>query len=98
MSEFRLSDAAKRDVADIWNYIAADNHTAADKLLDTFFDTFERLASSPLIGQRRPEFGTDGLRVFPVGNYAVFYRPYDFGIEIARVVHATRDFLSLSFN
>jgi toxin ParE1/3/4 len=38
---------------------------------------------------------SEGLRSFPVGDYLVFYREADQGIEIVRVLHGSRDIAAL---
>jgi toxin ParE1/3/4 len=86
---YRLTLRAERDVLDIWLYIATDNVSAADKLIDRFTDVYERLADNPGMGTSQDQY-RPGLRCFPVGNYIVFYRPSDDGIEIYRVLHGAR--------
>jgi plasmid stabilization system protein ParE len=44
MSAYVLSPEALQDLQIIWDFIATDNANAADKFLDEFFDTFEKLA------------------------------------------------------
>ena len=86
---YRLTRRAEQDVLDIWLYIAADNITAADKLVDRFTEIYERLADNPGIGSSQEQY-RPGLRCFPVGNYIVFYRTIDGGIEVYRVLHGAR--------
>lgn len=95
MRRFRLSRLARGDIAEIREYIAQDNATAADRVVDHFFDAFYQLASTPGIGRAMPKLGTGELRVFPVGNYVVFYRRKRKTVEIARVLHGARDFEAL---
>lgn len=90
MKPYRLNSIAKSDLTSIHKYIARDNLTAADRLIYEFKQKFRLLASQPLLGQERQELGT-GLRSFAVGNYVVYYRPLQKGIEVARVIHAARD-------
>ncbi len=97
MTTFRLGRLAKQDLADIRNNIEPKNAGDADRLEDLFFDRFVLLSKHSDIGSSRPEFAGGDIRVFPVENYAIFYRPFDDGIEIARVVHAARDFPALRF-
>ena len=52
------------------------------------------VAGQPLLGRLCPELAPN-LRSFPVGNYVIFYRPIDNGIEVARVLHGARDIDSL---
>jgi toxin ParE1/3/4 len=66
---------------------------AAD-ILD-FLDEKMRLPASSLgMASLRPEL-SEGLRGFPVGDYRVFYREADLGIEIVRVLHPSRDIAAL---
>jgi hypothetical protein len=43
------------------------------------------------MGEIREGFGVLGCRSFSVGNYVIFFRPIDSGIEVARVIHGSRD-------
>jgi toxin ParE1/3/4 len=90
MKRYRLNSIAKSDLTSIHKYIARDNLTAADRLIYVFKQKFRLLASQPLLGQHRPELGAN-LRSFTVGNYVVYYRTVQNGIEVARVIHAARD-------
>jgi hypothetical protein len=51
------------------------------------FDPQVRCAGQP--DCRRP--ADSHLRSFSVGNYVVFYRPMQSGVEVVRVIHAARD-------
>lgn len=81
---------SRQDYADVWDFIAADNPSAADRLIDTFDGTLELLAEAPGIGRLCEELAPS-LRSFPVGNYVIFYRPIDDGIELIRVLHGARN-------
>jgi len=91
MNRYRVSDAARSDLDEIWFYIAQDNTDAADQLIRTIVSRFPALAAMPLLGRQREEL-SPRLRSLPVANYVIFYRPLDIGIEIARVLHGARDF------
>ena len=91
MNQYRVSDAARSDLDEIWFYIALDNVDAADRFLRAIVSRFPRLASRPEMGRQREELAIR-LRSFPVGNYLIFYRPTENGVEIARVLHGARDF------
>ena len=47
MNRYVLSPAADQDLADIWDYIAADSIAAADRWIGKLFDAFESLAQHP---------------------------------------------------
>jgi toxin ParE1/3/4 len=80
---------AREDVLAIWEYIAADNETAADRLLRRFDETARRLSENPALGSSQARF-RQGLRCMPVGNYLIFYEPITDGIRILRVLHGAR--------
>lgn len=82
------------DLAEIWEYIGANNPDAADRWLDTIDDKVKLIAESPYIGRERDEL-VPVLRSFPVGKYLLFYRPIAGGIELIRVLHGSRDVDSL---
>jgi len=90
MNRFRLSDQACSDLEDLWLYIAMDNPSAADRMIDEVISKFELLAVQPGMGRSREELA-EALRSFPVGNYVIFYRPMRDGIEIVRVLSGYRD-------
>jgi len=91
---YRLTEQAREDVLAIWHYIAEDSPNAADRLIDTFTETYASLARSPRIGMNLQSI-RPGLRAFPVGKYVIFFRGIDDGIEIYRVLHGSRDWHSL---
>ncbi len=90
MTVIRIRPSAEGDAAEIWDYIAEDSEAAADRMLELIDAQFTRLARFPNMGRERPELA-DGLRSFPVGRYVVFYLPVTNGIEVVRVLHASRD-------
>lgn len=90
MSRYSISRPARRDLADIFRYIAERNPTAAGRLRDIFHESFQMLARGPLLGELRTEFGAD-IRIFTAGAYVIFYRPAPQGISVVRVIHASRD-------
>jgi len=52
-SRYRLSQLALQDLEDIGYYIALDNPGAALKLIEQFFEMFERLIRHPGLGRLR---------------------------------------------
>jgi toxin ParE1/3/4 len=91
MSQYQVSETARSDLDEICSYIAQDDPDAADKFILAIASRFPLLASMPEIGRQREEL-VAGLRSFPVGNYIIFYRVIEQGVEIARVLHGARDF------
>ncbi|MCR9115982.1 MAG: type II toxin-antitoxin system RelE/ParE family toxin [bacterium] len=51
----------------------------------------EALAENPKLGEKRPNFGPVGCRCVSVGNYVIFFSAISNGIEVARIIHGSRD-------
>jgi len=89
------SPAASNDLVDIAEYIARDKPEAARRWVQMIREKCDLLASHPRMGEERPGFGLPGCRYFTVGNYVVFFRATEDGIEVARIVHGSRDLSNL---
>lgn len=81
---------SRLDYEEIWHFIALKNADAAEHLLHQFDAKLETLASHPLLGRSAEELAPK-LRIFPVGNYLIFYRPVSDGIQLIRVLHGARE-------
>ncbi|MGX7706132.1 type II toxin-antitoxin system RelE/ParE family toxin [Methylobacterium sp. Gmos1] len=81
---------ARRDLLEIWNFIAEANEAAADGVLDRIEAALVMLAENPLAGRARPDLAAS-LRSFPAGSYLIFYQPIERGIEIVRILSGYRD-------
>jgi toxin ParE1/3/4 len=85
---------ALRDLQSAMRWIAEDNPTAAQALLDTVLGAAERIGQYPKIGRVRGDLTTDSkyrfvtLTGFP---YLVVYAEDRDPPLIVRVVHAARD-------
>jgi toxin ParE1/3/4 len=90
---FELSRAARLDLFEIADYIAADNPVAAQKLIDEIEKACERLAAMPTVGHRRKDLTPDpDVRFYCVRDYyLVIYRKGTKPLQIARVLHSARD-------
>jgi len=86
---FKKTAQSELDLIAIWLYIAQDNPSAADHLLDTIEEKGWLLAENPKLGQARPDIAED-FRYLPVGRYLMLYREIPGGIELVRVVHGMR--------
>lgn len=96
MAEFRKSVFVDADLIAIWCYIAQDNSEVANRVVQSAHLTFEKLANH--LGMERVREFTEGLRPFQVEgfrNYLIFYRETEWGIEIVRVLHGSRHFMTL---
>jgi toxin ParE1/3/4 len=90
MPEIRIRPLVFDDLVEIWSYIAEDSPNRADTFIDSIDRKFRELSRSPHIGRSRSEL-LPGLCSFPVGRYIIFYLVITDGIEVVRVLHASRD-------
>lgn len=91
MKRFVLTPRAKRDVNEIWDYIAIDNIDAANRVADALESAMLTLAKNPGLGHWREELADKRHRFFPVYSYLIVYRHGGGRLEIVRVLHAARD-------
>lgn len=82
---------AVADILEIWNYIADDSLSEADRWVDRLDEKLTLWATQPLMGRGRDEL-LPGIRSFGFGRYVVFFEPLPDGIDIIRVLHGSRDF------
>lgn len=94
MAKLHVSDAARADLDNIWDYIAADNPAAATRTIEAIAKRFDTISDHELFGRARPEFAPN-MRSFPVGQYVIFYTRGEV-FEIVRVLHGARDIEAIS--
>jgi antitoxin ParD1/3/4/toxin ParE1/3/4 len=91
MISYILAPEAVQDLHDLWDYIAAENVDAADRVIDALFAAFERLVAMPGLGHTREDLTDQPLRFWTVGAYLVIYRAEQTPIEIIAVARGGRD-------
>ncbi|MCC6797427.1 MAG: type II toxin-antitoxin system RelE/ParE family toxin [Candidatus Hydrogenedentes bacterium] len=90
MKKLRFSRKAGRDLKVIYKYIAQDNVTAADRVLEEIQQACGHILELPKLGRARPDAGQN-LRYFPVSDYNIFYQIKGSSVIIVRVIHGKRD-------
>lgn len=90
MARISRRPLAEADILEIWDYIAEDRMTEADRWLDGLGDKLSLWATQPTMGRPRDEL-LPGLRSFAYGRYVVFFQPLPDGIDVVRVLHGARD-------
>ena len=82
------SPEARRQIHEIWHYIALDDPQAADRMLTRLVGAVEKLAHFPHLG--RP--GREGSRELVVGgtHFIVVYRVQGDQIRVGTVVHGAQ--------
>ena len=91
MGNVRYSELASIDLYENAEYIARDKPEAAYHWIDTIEGVCETLASNPGIGQSRKSKNHGPCRSFTSGNYVIFFRRVDAGVEIIRIVRGECD-------
>jgi toxin ParE1/3/4 len=101
IARYLIRPKADQDLEDQAYYLA--NRGSAElghRFLVAAHEAFVLLASQPKIGwhARLKDPELKALRIFSISGFEkmlVFYRPHREGIEIVRVVHGSRNLLSL---
>lgn len=91
MTPYVLTPLAARDLTEIWDHIAEDNLTAAQRVLDRIGGAMHKLSRTPGIGHFRQDLCDGRERFFLVYSYLIVYRPNSKPLQIVRVRHAARD-------
>lgn len=95
MRRFRLTPRARNDLRDLWDYIALDSLSAADRVVEDIYSAMRLLAEFPGMGHRRDDLADETLRVWPVRSQLVVYRPDRRPIQIVRIVGGYQDLIPL---
>ena len=85
---FRTPQAVE-DLIEIWSYVARDDPSAADRLLDSLDGRMAMLLEQPYLGRSHDDLAA-GLRSLSEGRYVILYRVARDRIEIVRCVHGAR--------
>ena len=86
----RWTPEAEQDRADVWEYIAADNPSAADWMDQLFGDAVAKLADFPMLGHAGRILGTREL--IPHERYQLVYEIETDGttVWVLALVHTSR--------
>lgn len=92
MPRIERTPLAEAGLLAIGRYVAeqSQSENIALQLLDAIDEKCVLLSRHMHAGEARPDLGRE-IRVSPVGNHLIFYRPLDDGIEIIRVLQGARD-------
>jgi plasmid stabilization system protein ParE len=90
VNRFELARRAVGDLEEIWEFVSEDSFTAADHLVEEFYNAFERLAGMPRMGHKREDLTQRDVLFWTLHSYLIIYtdaRP----LRVVRIVHAKRD-------
>lgn len=91
MAKVRYSKLAASDLYENSEFIARDKPEAAYRWVETVEGVCQTLAANPGMGQSRNSKNHGPCRSFTSGNYVIFFRANDDGVEIIRIVRGERD-------
>jgi toxin ParE1/3/4 len=92
--DYIVSAEAEADLEEIGDFIAQDNPVRAEKFIDEIRVRFEEISRMPLAYVARPEIDP-GVRACLHGHYVIFFYVTNTTVEIARVLHGTRNLARL---
>lgn len=90
MSGFVLHPDAYTDLEEIWEYIAADNQDAADRVLEEIYQAIRALVPLPHQGHNRSDLTSRPLRFHPVRNFLIAYAPEERPLVVIAILHGRR--------
>jgi plasmid stabilization system protein ParE len=91
MSGFVLHPEALTDLDDIWEFIAADNVGAADRLVEEIYEAIRALIPFPQAGHVRSDLTSRPLRFHAVRDFLIAYAPDEKPLIVVAVLHGRRN-------
>jgi toxin ParE1/3/4 len=92
MTGYDFHPEADTDLDEIWEYeyIAADNASAADRVIVDIRRALDNLVPFPHQGHRRPDLTNRPLRFKRVRDYLIAYAPDEEPLWVIAVMHGRR--------
>ena len=90
MTEYAFHPQARDDLGEIWDYIAADNPDAADRIVAEILEAIRAVVPFPDSGHRRPDLTAAPLRFLVVREYLIAYAPSKNPLWVIAVMHGHR--------
>ena len=91
-----LTDLARRDLREIFDYIAADSPVNAEAFLADLTARIEWIAEVGFTGVPRDHIH-QGLRAFPYRRRCIYFRHEQSRTLILRVIHGAQDIEQIQF-
>jgi plasmid stabilization system protein ParE len=95
---YQLTPRELDDLSDIWEFIAEDNESAANRVESAILSACESLARHPMLGSKRSEITPLPVRFLTVARFPSFivvYRPDTEPLQVVAVLHGKRDIKTL---
>lgn len=87
MAEIRWSREAEQWLREIYEYIAKDNPSAAEKVVSGIYDKAQLLSDFPQLGHKYREEPEGDIRILLYGHYRIAYIIAGNYIDILGVFH-----------
>lgn len=97
MNRAVFSPAAAQDLDEILAFVALDGESRAELVAARLRAGIERIAIRPLLGHNIASLDNSALRIWTVRPFLIVYRYKVQPVEIARILHGSRD-LAAIFN
>lgn len=88
---YSLSEAARNDLFEIWEYIYQDSPSAAQSIMNKIESTFDLLAEYPKMGHKRSDLTDKPVRFWAIFNYLIIYQESKKSVEFVRILNGFRD-------
>src|SRR5262245_33217778 len=88
---YKLSAEAQRDLREIWDRIAEDSISLADRIESDFHSLFAALGRMPGIGHHRRDLTSQGVRFVRLHSFLVVYQPGRRPVRIIAVLRGRRN-------
>lgn len=86
----RWSAVALEDLENIYEFIALDSPSQADKFVDALIGAAQHLELFPRAGRPVPEIDNPAIREVIFSSYRIIYRVEDDSVEVVTVLHGSR--------
>jgi plasmid stabilization system protein ParE len=90
MTGYAFHPEASADLDEIWEFIAADNLDAADRVIEEILAAIDVLVPFPQQVHRRPDLTSGPLRFTNTREYLVAYAPDEEPLWVVAVIHGRR--------
>lgn len=88
--KLQISQPARDDLVDLWEFIAEHDELAADRYIDHMRLRARELIRSPHLGRMRREIHP-GIRSLLFRNHLIFYRVKKTSVQILCILHGSMD-------
>ena len=91
MTGYDFHPEARFDLAEIWEFIRADNLDAADRVIAEILSAIRALVPFPNVGHKRPDLTGRPLRFISDREHLIAYAPEEKPLWVVAVMHGRRN-------